>query len=318
MMTRHWSELDGLRGYLALAVVTLHFGLSAYLTRALGLWPLALNLSVDVFFLLSGFVLTHSLRRPIPWRQFALKRVLRLLPVYYVTLALVLPISALTPGNFLLNLLVATPWFGSDPLNFPAWSICWELYLPLLAYALPVRISDRLVRRLLLVSLIALGWCDVQAVSADVFYFPRAVLGLLAGHLLYRARLKNSWRFELAALPVLVTILAAGALPWLAFALPWLTALALIARKTGTSVFAHPISNAVGAISYTVYLVHVPVLRLMQYFWPSSVDQNPLAKILGITAAIALAAGITRLIERPAIRRSAALFKPAPPATAPG
>jgi len=61
-MKQHWHNLDGLRGVLALLVTLLHFGASSFLKRRLGIPPLPLGLAVDVFFLLSGYVLTHSLR----------------------------------------------------------------------------------------------------------------------------------------------------------------------------------------------------------------------------------------------------------------
>lgn len=300
--TSHWSELDGLRGYLALAVVALHFGISTFLTRALGLWPLPLGLAVDVFFMLSGFVLTHSLRKAPPWPRFAFKRVVRLVPVYLATLALLLPISVLTPGEVALNLIVASPWLGLDLLNFPAWSICWELYLPVLAYCLPIRIGDALIRPMLVFCLVALGWCDVQVAGGAYFYPARAILGLLAGHLLFRSKLECGWRFQLTALPVLATIGIAGAWHLLAAVLPLLTALALVSRKSGTGFFALPISNAIGAISYTVYLAHVPVLRAMQYAWPGSVDHNPLVKLIGFGATLVLATIISLGIERPAMK----------------
>ncbi len=84
--------LDGLRGFLALLVVTGHFNF--YLGLKDGIWNegnlLALGVRVPMFFALSGFVLYLSsaprdrIELKTPLKDFAWARFLRLVPVYYV------------------------------------------------------------------------------------------------------------------------------------------------------------------------------------------------------------------------------------------
>ncbi len=76
-----------MRGALAVSVMLFHYGLNtliAQLTRGAIIdskWVLC----VDFFFLLSGFVLAHSfLRRPLILGGYAVKRILRLAPMYLV------------------------------------------------------------------------------------------------------------------------------------------------------------------------------------------------------------------------------------------
>jgi peptidoglycan/LPS O-acetylase OafA/YrhL len=114
VMGKHWNDLDGLRGVLALAVVFLHFGLSSFLERTLGFPSLRLELVVDVFFILSGFVLTHSLRKGYVFLDFAIKRTMRLLPVYYVTTLVALLFVVEMPEYVWLELIIAGP-LGSKP-----------------------------------------------------------------------------------------------------------------------------------------------------------------------------------------------------------
>jgi peptidoglycan/LPS O-acetylase OafA/YrhL len=96
---RHIPEFDGLRGIAALAVVADHLSQN-YIVFAHGkLLHVALVLSqfgvagVDVFFALSGFLITSILleKRGTPhyYRNFYMRRVLRLAPAYLLTLALV-------------------------------------------------------------------------------------------------------------------------------------------------------------------------------------------------------------------------------------
>ncbi|MBL8328774.1 MAG: acyltransferase [Rubrivivax sp.] len=74
-MRQHFPELDGLRGLAVLAVVLYHFGVPFAPGGSLG---------VDVFFVLSGFVVTRALLRGLGepgWRwRFLVRRFWRLMP----------------------------------------------------------------------------------------------------------------------------------------------------------------------------------------------------------------------------------------------
>jgi peptidoglycan/LPS O-acetylase OafA/YrhL len=127
-------DLDGIRGILALCVVLLHFGVNSFLKRTFGYDGFAFELCVDVFFILSGFVLTASFvaRRPTLTR-FAIARYFRLAPVALVTMAAVVAVRKPDYPLVLLSaeLAMAVPLFGYDPANFPAWSIAWEFFIQL-------------------------------------------------------------------------------------------------------------------------------------------------------------------------------------------
>jgi len=81
---RRISELDSLRGLAAIAVVLFHLRFAGY--------PI-LSSSVDLFFVLSGYLITRIILeesgRPGFFRVFYTRRVLRIFPVYYLALALV-------------------------------------------------------------------------------------------------------------------------------------------------------------------------------------------------------------------------------------
>lgn len=84
-------ELDSLRGIAAIGVALFHLGLPG----TGWMWSF-----VDLFFVLSGFVITRLLLVPpelngAVLRAFWMRRILRIWPVYYVTLLLVLAIHAL-------------------------------------------------------------------------------------------------------------------------------------------------------------------------------------------------------------------------------
>lgn len=95
--SRHFLALDGVRGVAALGVMVFHFfqsrrppdeGLGRTLYNATHLG----QLGVDLFFVLSGFLITGILlatkERAGRWKRFYLRRVLRIFPLYYGVLTI--------------------------------------------------------------------------------------------------------------------------------------------------------------------------------------------------------------------------------------
>lgn len=119
------DELDGLRGILALWVALVHIISWCGLTPhefinlpvvAKRLWDESAQGAVDVFIILSGFVITYLLNsRPQTYRQFMIGRFFRIYPVYLICLLL----GWLTIGSvsFILN---HAPWHGIT--SFQDWA----------------------------------------------------------------------------------------------------------------------------------------------------------------------------------------------------
>jgi peptidoglycan/LPS O-acetylase OafA/YrhL len=315
---RHRPDLDGIRGILATCVMLLHFGLNSFVSRFThGVWTgFAFQLSVDVFFLLSGFVLTaaqaRSQRHDIT--GFAIKRFLRLAPVFYITTAIVLIFPPPDyPANLMpLEAVLGVPLAGVDPANFPGWSITWELYLPIIAYAFSPILPrlDRLQPYLLAIVLAALAAADMAVSNGAQLYLPRAALGLLGGHLLYRTApfMHFAWRpwHSYVLLAGLFGVMAAAQFePLFGAITPWLACALILSGAANDSrlLCSRPV-QLLGTLSFTIYMAHIPVMRLLAWQMGEKLDANPAVKLFGIAASFLLAWLLTRYVELPMMRFS--------------
>jgi peptidoglycan/LPS O-acetylase OafA/YrhL len=166
--------LDAVRGMAAIAVVLAHAGGATGTVDKPVYGPLVANLDagVTLFFVLSGFLLYRPLRGPRPprLRDYARRRVLRIVPAYWVAITLL----AVYPG---LSQVHSGDWwrfYGFAQVYFPrsagaglitAWSLCVEVTfyaaLPLLALAVARRRHEIAALCLLGVSSAALRAVDL-------------------------------------------------------------------------------------------------------------------------------------------------------------
>jgi peptidoglycan/LPS O-acetylase OafA/YrhL len=159
------ASLDGIRAIACLIVVAYHISLIT--TNDIKIWNPSLvpgwldalafsgDTGVTLFFVLSGFLLflpyAKALLFQAPWpslRQFYLRRALRILPAYYVSLFLMMLIyhpEYLHRDHLKQIFLFMTLFLDSSPLTFkqingPFWTLAveWQFYLllPLLAFGI--------------------------------------------------------------------------------------------------------------------------------------------------------------------------------------
>ncbi len=294
---RRMTLVDGLRGFAALAVVLPHaVGLFVF-AGAGTLSALMVRLSafghrgVEVFFALSGFVIAFSLRRthlsPRGIGRFILRRSLRLDPPYWVALGLfcafVLVRGAMTgkpaelpSGPHLLShLLYLQDLLGYGQVNVAFWTLCIEFQF-YLAFAVLLGLAQALSRRLgregvlpLLFSalfVLSLAW-PARLLDAKVltsWLLPHAYI-FLAGALTW-------WALE-GRLPrgvwFVFTAVLWGLFLWRLDSRLFVTAATTSAlymagrrQRLHDWLAARPF-QFLGRISYSLYLVHVPLCMLL-------------------------------------------------------
>jgi len=206
MKTLH--SQTGLRGIAAFSVFMGHMwgleGLKWGLNSTFFLPFLWGGPAVDLFFILSGFILNYvylSNDKPIDWRKYFVARVARIAPLYYITLL----ISPHKLGIFI-KVLFGFPkyavWFGFEfitiialnllmlaglisgwhyVVNPPSWSISVELVLYATMFPLLARFSKKLnhwmIWSILLVSLLMLYSCHAPLLPHWIYGWPWTFLG---------------------------------------------------------------------------------------------------------------------------------------------
>lgn len=293
------STLDGLRGVAAFAILYLHYPLPDGYAQLLP----AAYLAVDLFFVLSGFVVAKAyedrLKSGMSVARFATVRTIRLYPLYIAGIALAAVLALLSliakgelstgAGNYLATLgfsiaflptpqILSTNPYWLFPLNFVAWSLLWELVTNF-AYGM----FARQIGRWLLSVIIAVGALATIALvhgfgSAEIGPTPdtfiggaaRAVFGFFAGVALFRIdrRIKLS-RLPFWALAGLLLIALARPLPlaeWLHDLLAILLvfpALVALGAHSRGSEFEQRVSHWLGYLSYPVYALQIPLFAIL-------------------------------------------------------
>jgi peptidoglycan/LPS O-acetylase OafA/YrhL len=294
------EPLTGVRFFLALGVVLFHFQLYWTLPpEAAGLLNRA-RLGVDVFFILSGFILTHVYlqgERPPDYRRFLAARFARIYPAHlFILLAMLglvlagpvfgigLEPGRFNPGDFVQTLLLVQAWLPRDTLalwNGPAWSLSaeWFAYLAFPAFAW---IALRLRRRpWVIIGLATAAFIIVDAVYRAWFrtVLPRAEdnMGILRiipeflfGIGLYY--LGQGWTRSrrvaavaaLSSTAVLLALMQIGADDRLIVlgAGPFILSLAMLAKSGVRTFLSHPALLFGGEASFALYLVHIPILMV--------------------------------------------------------
>ena len=327
---RRVLELDALRGLAALSVAvfhcTDHYGreIGHTVPPAFGFPPG--NYGVQLFFLISGFVIFMTLERTRSAADFVVSRFSRLFPAYWASIIVTatvvytigMPQQKLAGWDLALNLTMVQQILGVEHLDGSYWTLQIELffYIQMLFWfslGQLQRIRWIIVAWLLL-SLVSAFW--EQVVGHPFSYTLREILILryipffAVGILFYRiwtrpAEARTDCLLILASLaaigitlpPVYLAVAAfCIAVFWLFVAgrLQWL--------RLGPFVF-------LGTISYSEYLLHQAIGFTIIWHLEMIGFSGTEAATAAIMTTAALAVLLTFLIERPAMRAIRSAWK---------
>ena len=331
------QSLHGLRGVASLMVLIAHvsFGFwdhfyhdDAVLARIVHHIAYLGTYGVELFFVISGYVITSSCLRYSP-REFAGRRFWRLYPVFALFTLLYFALNFVTHyepfklgfGNLLLNLTFLNLFAGSPALTPNAWSITYEVWYyistyGLLWFLLRSTSSWRVVGAVLFLTLagymLAAYDITIYFVGGALLYFiqqrlrpviaPGPATWTAAGALVVIVAIAGTMDFPTN------TYLEVPGLVLPAVALVLATLLLVQALLFGQGVLSRLLCSAparfIGTISYTLYLAHPYVyiamrealrrLGVSHYPW-----QATLLPYLAVTIGVALAISwvIHKLVE---------------------
>ena len=326
------ADIQALRGWAVLLVVLDHARLDVVPAGYLG---------VDIFFVISGFLITGIISRSVEagtfsFSDFYLRRARRILPAAYATLILTalgaiwfltslefadLRSQILGALTFTINfvLLQQVDYFANEATTKPLlhmWSLAIEEQFYLLLPALMVMTPRQYWRPALLVLLSAsLVGCLALSVNnpSEAFYLlPTRAWELLLGSALAVfatswARHQRAWRFwfwpALSGLAVIPCVEFGMPHPGLqALAICLCAAIVLLARRDG---LGHSLGTSalarLGDISYALYLVHWPVAVFV--FSSYLAEPTLTVKLVVIAVSLACAIAMYFFVEQPARHR---------------
>jgi peptidoglycan/LPS O-acetylase OafA/YrhL len=344
---KYRPDVDGLRAVAILPVLLFHSGAGAFSGGFVG---------VDVFFVISGYVIARSLQEDLDngrfsvWRFYA-KRIRRIFPALFVTIAvtclfaylLLLPAfyidfsqSLLAASAFLSNVYFwkTSGYFAADAAFRPllhTWSLSVEeqfyLFMPVAMYVIYSFFSRRWLLFLLPAILVSLGlsiFLTSTGPTANFYLLPTRAWELLIGAILALARLpvpRQRWPGELlGGLGLAMIAWAVFAydettpFPGLAALLPCLGSALLIyvglapAPPLATRLLSLRPLVFTGLISYSLYLVHWPIVSFAHHEMLR--PPNLIEMLVIVVASFILATLSWRFVEQPFRRPRPAVTQP--------
>ena len=324
-MSGRLVEVDALRGIAAMAVVLFHLS-----TRFEQVFPQTArpavslpdgHLGVNLFFIVSGFVIFMTLEKTRRPMDFVVSRFSRLYPVYWASVLLTfavthwlgLPGFLVGAGTASANLLMFHGLFRIPHVDGVYWTLEVELLfycgmLALFRAGQLSRIHQALVG-LLLLRLTYFAFERILGIDLPWTIFRLLILKYIAWFALgicvylwtnYSAPSeRRKVIFTVGSAIITLAVVDSPGIALLGLALAGIVSLAASGRL---SLLRNPVMVWLGTISYPLYLVHenlgwVVQLRLLAW----GMDPN-LVLVIGVMTACAVATLLNRSIEQPAMR----------------
>ncbi|SEL11000.1 Peptidoglycan/LPS O-acetylase OafA/YrhL, contains acyltransferase and SGNH-hydrolase domains [Pseudoxanthomonas sp. GM95] len=332
----HMPALDGLRGLAALSVVIAHLPTKTWAWEQVNFG----ETGVFLFFVLSGFLMAHlHLQQPFDaqrLRRFGVARVARIVPLYYTVVLIAYAVSVLTQADFhyrmdtvalvrLLAFVGSTDVFWSVGPEFQFYGfflLLWGItalhgkartlaLLVLGAFAIACYFGSPYLPGVLFISKlhIFLGGVaiallrhalatrgqqpDARGIGALQLLACAAVVGML-------------FPYHQMLLPLFPAQDVAQISAWYYTDLPrvLLAALVVLAfsyrNKVSDLLLGNGLVSELGRSSFSIYLLHRPVIDVMTYFGLFERLNPSVAGIGCLVATVLLASLVNRILETPA------------------
>lgn len=342
-------EFDGIRAIAVMAVLISHFYLGPTLEPFVKRLPLG-HMGVQLFFVLSGFLITNILigcrdniidnggAKSVVLKAFYMRRILRIFPIYYITIFVVfffgatefrevVPYHLFFMSNFPVAI-YAEPLASGGMVHAQSghfWSLAVEeqfyLFWPLAVLSLPRLTLVRVCLFLIVAAPIFRAFLFVIGFPVQVGYLPAFMDALGIGAFL--ACHRNNWCPKLSPRSVALIFkfsicLAAISLGWYVFGILYrpfwivfpffesILYLYLFATILDgkipyvSAVLRNSVLVTVGKVSYGIYLLHTFVADFVKlYVVDVSMYSALLQAVISIVASVLVGLLSWQIVERP-------------------
>lgn len=318
------GEIDALRGLAAVAVMLFH-----YTTRVAELYPslgpatLGLpqgHYGVNLFFIISGYVIfmtLHRTRRPM---DFVVSRFSRLFPAYWaavfitfcITHAWGLPGKLVSGTDALGNLMMIHNFFRIPHVDGVYWTLevellfyagMFSLYLAKILQRIHTVLWALLALRMVYHLSLVLAGTDLPWTAYRLLilgYIPWFAIGISI-FLLVQPRDGEDLRRSLWTIAASLVVLAIVVSPAVSVLSAVMAVMVWAAASRRLPWLSHPVMVWLGTISYTLYLLHENIgwaFMLRLHDWGVPRDAGI---VLAILLSLFMATALTRAVELPAM-----------------
>ena len=319
-MKQRYSELDAIRGIAALMVVLYHYSARYGQIYDYSIEP-AFNFElgkfgVQLFFIVSGFVIFLTLDRTVHAMDFIISRLSRLYPAYWFSVILTFTVVYFftLPGrevgikSAIVNLSMFQSWVGVPNVDGVYWTLAVELSFYLIMFVLFI---TKIIKKITLISIIWLCiiiFSEYLEVHENINIHRLIKLMLLldygnlfiAGIMFYKIMQENKISSYLVLVMSLVTELYLHGIVVLAVAIFFFIFILFV--KGYLKLLSMKPLVFLGTISYSLYLIH----QNIGYIVIQRLEENDLATpfsiiILPLLISISIASVMQIYIERPSL-----------------
>lgn len=322
------TNLQGMRAFAAISVMLFHFALlpATSLPFKIGAF------GVDLFFVLSGFIIAHSASRT--GRHFLAHRLIRVVPPFWIATLIAflftlpkVPLAA--ASGWLVQSLFYLPGPGGRPaLIFVAWTLVYELAFYLL-YWLALRLGPRRAPFACLPLLALIAFLPLPGVPGPWPLLLEFALGIgiyLVAERTAVLRAIPGWAGLLLASVGLAALLTMPRLTGyspddfqsaqrvLTWGLPAAAVvLGLVAAERGGLAIRNRFVLLLGGASYAIYLLHPIAVGQILQLPAHAVPLNWLTCAAAAAVTIAVSIAFYLVIEAPLLRRMRGWLRDRPP-----
>jgi exopolysaccharide production protein ExoZ len=285
-------SIQYLRAGAAIAVVIFHIETQLSRMGFAGDWPKWLAAGVDIFFVVSGFIMVLTTRsRSLSPGEFYWRRFVRIVPLYWTVTTLVVTVQLLKPewlqsARFDSVHAISSYFFvpsrhpvlgTMEPVLVPGWTLNYEVFFYIIfgfTLLLPPRIRLTVLSMILL-AFVGLGVVIPTELSVLSFYTSNLLLEFVFGAIIANIYLRGlrisgalAWAAFVAGLAMLVLSDLVETPRAFGFGLPAaLIVFGAVELEAGGRVRSHQVPRFLGDASYSIYLVHGIALSALGQIW---------------------------------------------------